>query len=160
MAKRFCDVNGFDGEAQAFLPPSTRPLPVAGAGTKQPVDAPYRWVNLWATWCVPCMEEIPLLEGWQRTLKKDGHALALEMISVDEDEEALKASLEKKAPDAALAWVADKEALAPFLKSLGVGEDSPIPVHVLVDREEKIRCVRVGKVTERDFATVKQLVAQ
>jgi peroxiredoxin len=46
-------------------------------------------VNFWATWCPPCVEEMPSLERLHRALGPEG--LVVLGISADEDEAALKA---------------------------------------------------------------------
>ncbi len=49
-------------------------------------------VNFWATWCPPCVAEMPSLERLHRALGKEG--LAVVGISVDEDETALRRFVE------------------------------------------------------------------
>jgi len=46
-------------------------------------------VNFWATWCPPCVDEMPSLERLHRALGPEG--LVILGVSVDEDEAALKA---------------------------------------------------------------------
>ena len=46
-----------------------------------PSEAPLRLVNVWATWCVPCVEEMPDLQAIQKTLGKD---LLVVGISLDD----------------------------------------------------------------------------
>jgi peroxiredoxin len=45
-------------------------------------------VNFWATWCPPCVEEMPSLERLHRTLGAEG--LVVLGVSVDEDGRALQ----------------------------------------------------------------------
>ena len=45
-------------------------------------------LNFWATWCPPCVAEVPSLDGLQRRLQKDG--LVVVGISVDENPEAYR----------------------------------------------------------------------
>jgi cytochrome c biogenesis protein CcmG, thiol:disulfide interchange protein DsbE len=45
-------------------------------------------VNFWATWCPPCVDEMPSLEKLHRALGAEG--LVVLGVSVDEDEAALK----------------------------------------------------------------------
>ena len=43
-------------------------------------------LNFWATWCPPCIEEMPSLDQFQKDLKDSG--VVVLGISVDEDEQA------------------------------------------------------------------------
>ena len=45
-------------------------------------------VNFWATWCPPCVAEMPSLERLHRTLESEG--LQVLGVSIDEDETALR----------------------------------------------------------------------
>jgi peroxiredoxin len=45
-------------------------------------------LNFWATWCPPCVQEMPSLERLHRTLGKEG--LSVVSVSVDEDEGVLR----------------------------------------------------------------------
>jgi len=44
-------------------------------------------VNFWATWCAPCVQEMPSLERLHRTLGPEG--LAVVGVNVDQDEKAV-----------------------------------------------------------------------
>jgi cytochrome c biogenesis protein CcmG, thiol:disulfide interchange protein DsbE len=45
-------------------------------------------LNFWATWCAPCVEEIPSLVEMQRRMKSEG--VTVIAVSVDVDENAYK----------------------------------------------------------------------
>jgi len=42
-------------------------------------------LNFWATWCKPCLDEMPAMERLYTTLKGEGEPFELLAISVDED---------------------------------------------------------------------------
>ena len=74
------------GNYQAFDPP--RPVtdvPSTDAGGNPKTLADYRGrgvvVNFWATWCAPCVREMPQLDRLRKLLKGDG----LEVLALDED---------------------------------------------------------------------------
>jgi peroxiredoxin len=50
-------------------------------------------VNLWATWCAPCIAELPSLARMNRQLAPEG--LVLLGISVDDDEKAIRDVLDR-----------------------------------------------------------------
>jgi len=50
-------------------------------------------LNFWATWCPPCIEEMPSLDRMQQQLRDQG--VVVLGVSVDEDEEAYRRFLER-----------------------------------------------------------------
>jgi peroxiredoxin len=84
---------GYGLKAGTPAPPFT--LPVRGGGS---LDLASRKgqvvvVNFWATWCPPCVAEMPALDRLHRALSRDG--LVVLGVSVDEDEAALAAFIQK-----------------------------------------------------------------
>jgi cytochrome c biogenesis protein CcmG/thiol:disulfide interchange protein DsbE len=55
-----------------------------------------RWVlvNFWASWCAPCVQEMPSLERLHRTLGPAG--LTVVGVSVDDDDLAMRQLLQKQ----------------------------------------------------------------
>ena len=87
-------------------------------------------VNLWATWCGPCREEMPLLDAFAKKHAAEG----VVMVGLDEDE---KGDADKV-----------KEAMAPFTYSALVAETaaengfrSPrvLPMTYVIDADGKVR---------------------
>ena len=156
--KTFCERGYPGGPGQGHKLPTLpeRPLPVASATPAAKANA-WRWINFWATWCTPCMEEIPLLGRWNESLAKDGVSIGLELWSVDDDQAALAAWLKKPAPGR-VRWLKTFDDLGPVLEGLGVARASALPVHVLVDPNGAVRCVRVGAVHDEDYGAIKAIL--
>jgi len=54
-------------------------------------------LNFWATWCPPCVEEMPSLVEMQRRMKAKG--VTVVAVSIDEDESAYRAFLKQHGVD-------------------------------------------------------------
>jgi thiol-disulfide isomerase/thioredoxin len=151
--EEFCDVRAASKDAAPALA-----MPPLAGGQTTPGKGTWRWVNLWATWCKPCIEEMPQLVAWQKELGDKGPRFDLVFVSVDDNDEVV-ARFREKHPDAPPSLrLADADALPKWLAAIGLGESAPIPVHVFVDPDDKVRCVRAGGVKEKDLAAVKRIL--
>lgn len=164
---RFCEKTWpAEGDgARMWRPPELQTLegPPAPAATPTPTPTPkkgWRWVNAWATWCVPCVEEMGLLARWREGFRQDGVEVTFELLSVDspEAEPELKKWLTRGLPGA-VSWVKSSDDFPRWLEtSLGLDPDSAIPIHVLVDPAGRLRCARVGAVHAQDYGAVRALL--
>lgn len=142
-----CDVSHGAADAPAFAwPELTGDAPALSGGS-------WHWVNLWATWCKPCLDELPRLTAWTGEL---GDRVALHLVSADESDDDAAAFRREHPKTPAGVRMADPEALQDYLESLGLKGGS-LPVHVFI-RDQKIRCVRASAVEDTDFASVRALV--
>ncbi len=114
--------------------------PVDGQG--QPADmAPYRGkallVNLWATWCAPCIKELPSLGTLQQAL--GGDQFQVVTIAVDERDPA------KIEPFLAQHGAANLPVLIDRDRTLEkVAQVSALPTSLLVDRDGKVKAMVAG----------------
>ncbi len=157
--KSFCEVSFPDGAgARGFTAPAERPIPGLPEG-KKATGGGWKWINLWATWCHPCIDEIGLLGKWQQSLHKDGIAIDLELYSVDDDEGALTGWLQKSTMPGTMHWLKGGAADLPaVLESFGVDKSAGVPVHALVDAKGQLRCVRTGSVHDQDYGAIKAIL--
>jgi thiol-disulfide isomerase/thioredoxin len=157
-----CEVS-FDSSATAptFTLPPSRPLPAETKSLQSSGSAKsWRWINIWASWCGPCVEEFPLLARWQKALAKEKIDLAFEFWSMDEEGENLVKSLQTLGGlPGSIHWFRSPDDVPSFFKGLGIEAMSPIPVHVLVDEKGKTRCIRVGKIGEDLYGSLRQFLS-
>jgi thiol-disulfide isomerase/thioredoxin len=150
----FCDVHATRDQAAAFRWPELAPGSTApGAATT------WRWVNVWATWCEPCIEEMPRLSAWRDKLVAAGQPVELALVSVDEDE-AEVAAFQKAHPGMPPSIrIATAEQRTAWLKSFGL-PDGAIPIHMFVSPTNRLRCVRAGGIREKDYAVIEKLLGE
>ena len=90
------------------------------------------YVDVWATWCRPCLAEIPALKALHDKLK--GKNIEFVSISIDEDKEAWhKAVKERELKGVQL--IADKAFESQFIQDYGI---SQIPTFLIIDKDGKI----------------------
>jgi thiol-disulfide isomerase/thioredoxin len=147
----FCDVQFAGTSGPVFTVP-----PLVG-GTLAASAPTWRWINVWATWCKPCVEELPRLARWREKL---AGKYELAFISVDENEADL-VEFRKQHPEApASPRLAEPAKQADWYVSLGLDAGAPVPIHIFVEPSGHVRCARAGGVREQDFPAIEKLWSQ
>ena len=149
-AAEFCDVEDMSGQKKLTLPELDSP--------PQPAPNRPRWINLWATWCKPCIAEMPMLVKWRDRLSQEGIPVSLEFLSVDEEAEALGEFLKANAYLKSTLHLKDPESLAPWLQQLGLDAGAGLPIHIFTDAGDNIRCIRAAAISESHYATIAKLL--
>jgi thiol-disulfide isomerase/thioredoxin len=120
----------------------------------------WRWINVWATWCKPCIEELPLLAKWRERLKNEGLVADIEFLSVDGEAELVQKFRADHPGVPETLRIADAAALPGWLGGLGIDASAVLPIHLFVDPADRLRCVRMGGVGARDWDFVKRILSQ
>ena len=149
----FCDVRPGAGDARPFALPPTDRSPPAGQGR-------WRWVNVWATWCQPCIEEMPILVEWQRRFAAEGREVDMIFLSVDEDPEVVARFRGSHPGTPETLRLTDPAALEGWITGLGLDRGATLPINVFADPQGHLRCARSGAVGASDQAAVSVLLAQ
>jgi len=131
-----------------------QPAPTKGSG--------WTWVNAWATWCKPCIEEMPRLAKWEQQLQGEVGPGSVRYLSLDATAEVVAKFKAAKPELGAIAGdlrITDEAQMDPWVESLGLEPAAAaLPVHVFLDAQEKVRCVYMGGISEGEYATIKGLL--
>ncbi len=143
----FCDSNP---KKPFAMPPLDGAAPAAATT--------WRWVNVWATWCGPCVEEMPRVAGWEAKLNAEGTPMDLEFLSVDAtaDDVTKFRSAHPDAPQGSRLQNLDQ--LSPWLASIGLDDNAVLPLQLFVNPAGELACVRMGAVSDDDYEIVKAVL--
>jgi thiol-disulfide isomerase/thioredoxin len=137
--------------------------PIAAPGAEPPAEripaagGRWTWINLFASWCGPCKEEIPRLRGFEQKLAAN---LEVAFVSVDDDERSLKQYLSAQAGSGVRSafWLQPGKPREGWLAAFDLKDPPELPVQVLLDPTGKVRCVAGGAVEDGDFSRVAAIV--
>jgi cytochrome c biogenesis protein CcmG/thiol:disulfide interchange protein DsbE len=115
-------------------------LPGPGHGSIAEYRGKWVLVNLWASWCIPCREEAPVLEDFYRRQRGDDTTVV--GINVQDNQ------------DDAVAFLRDHPTTYPQLRSVGDERSSAfgstgVPENFLVDPRGKLALIWRGPVDDR-----------
>jgi len=132
-------------------PPKELKWPALAHPASPQVGTQYRWVNVWATWCKPCVEELPLLSRSFAEWQKKQHPLTLTLLSVDADAAAAQSFIAARPELPKTLLLQDASAASSWLGELGLSSSSAIPVHLVLDAGDKLLCARAGGIGPQDL---------
>jgi len=120
----------------------------------------WTWVNLWAGWCGPCKEEMPILAAWEKRLRSEGTPMHLAFVSIDDDERQALRYLQSQPSVKETFRLLEGGPRTKWLEAVGLPEAPELPIHLLFDPKGALRCVVTGAIGESDFARVKSIVSK
>jgi len=139
--------------------PGTKPFPWPQLSAAAPSDrAHYRWVNVWATWCKPCIEELPLLQRTFEAWGKQKSSVTLTLISVDADPAAATSFVANHPGTPTTLQMQEPSKAGPWLEQVGLPSGAAIPVHILLDDKSNLLCARAGGIDQTHLDRFKQLM--
>ncbi len=102
-------------------------------------------LNFWATWCAPCLEEMPLLVEMQRRYQDRG----VQVIGASADDESTQARIPSFVERLGITFPVWVGATTEHLEALGM--PGVLPVTVIVDRDGRIAGRILGVAAESDL---------
>ncbi|HEX3697684.1 MAG TPA: TlpA disulfide reductase family protein [Polyangia bacterium] len=107
-------------------------------------------VHFWASWCLPCMEELPLINRFAQKAK--GQGVDVLSVSLDNPDAAARVAkvLSRSAPNLTrtIAKIDDADA---FIATFDRQWEGAIPALFGFDGEGKLRGHRIGEATRRQL---------
>ena len=148
----FCDVLPAADQRATFEWPAIEGAP--------PTTDGWLWVNVWATWCRPCVEELARIKAWPARLARDGTDMTLVLLSVDENQALVDRFVaDNPAALGSLRFSSSTDSKAFFARH-GLDEGAPIPVHLLIGPDHKVRCIRAGAIADEHFEVIRALIRE
>ncbi len=160
-ATNWCDVYYPANAAPRLELPAVVPVAGATKPTTLPSDR-FVWLNLWATWCKPCLRELPLVLGFGRQLQSDGVALENWFVSLDDNPDDVTEYLSRY-PEFGREHsyrVRQPDRIAEWLQRYRLPADTSIPVSMLIMPGGNVRCIRTGSIHEGDYALIRSVFGQ
>ncbi len=109
-------------------------------------------VNLWATWCPPCREEMPYLQSLHDRMAPMG----LRTVAISVDDRSARSQVASFIDEVGVDF---DVLLDPRGRSMDVFQVVGLPATFLVDRDGVIRLFRLGPVLPSDTSFVRGLEA-
>jgi thiol-disulfide isomerase/thioredoxin len=160
-ARQWCSAYYAPKEAPALeLPAVTAVRPAARDW--RPASGHWQWLNLWATWCRPCLREMPEVVAFGQQLRKEGLAVDNWFIALDDESASVEAFMRSHpdlASDQALRLL-DPDALDSWAGRYGLAAGTSIPINVFASPDGKVRCIRAGAIAAGDYAVVRAAVRE
>ena len=103
-----------------------------------------RLVHLWASWCVPCRAELPLLaEGLRAKHRRDLDVVVLALDEPSADRE-VRRLLTRAGPLPGKSWVVSPSLAAPHILRIDAEWDGSVPASYVLDRAGKLAFAQRG----------------
>jgi thiol-disulfide isomerase/thioredoxin len=106
----------------------------------------YVVVNFWATWCAPCLEEMPMIVNAEKKYRKRDVVFVAASLDDPTTLRRVPRFLRDQNMEKLTVWLGANEEK---MKDLGVGP--AVPATVLIDRDGTIVARLLGQMRKKDF---------
>ena len=105
-------------------------------------DGKIKILNFWATWCAPCVEEMPMLSDFHNKTKKEG--VSVIGLAID-NEKNVKEFLQKIQVDHHLLVAGGKG--TNIMEKIGLNPSNSSPFTIMFDENYDLLEIKLGKLT-------------
>ena len=102
----------------------------------------YTILNFWATWCAPCVEEMPILSKFHNNTKMEG--ISVIGLAID-NEKNVKEFLQKIKVDHHLLVAGSKG--TNIMENIGLNPSNSLPFTIMFDKNYDVLKIKLGKLT-------------
>ena len=102
----------------------------------------YTILNFWATWCAPCVEEMPMLSDFHNKTKKEG--ISVIGLAID-NEKNVREFLQKIKVDHHLLIAGGKG--TNIMEKIGLNPSNSLPFTIMFDENYDLLEIKLGKLT-------------
>ena len=106
----------------------------------------YTILNFWATWCAPCVEEMPMLSEFHNKTKKEG--ISVIGLAID-NEKNVKEFLQKIKVDHNLLVAGAKG--TNIMEKIGLNPSNSLPFTIMFDENYDLLEIKLGKLTSNEL---------
>ncbi len=111
-------------------------------------------VNFWATWCAPCVKEIPEIVKLQEKYKERGlRVIAVSMDEPEELETGVRPFVRKRFPNF-VSYLCKESDHDKFASVIDTAWNEIMPTNFLIDRNGKLRATLTGGKSYEEFEAV------
>ena len=108
-------------------------------------------VNYWATWCIPCLQELPELDLLQERYGDRGlKVIAISMDDPDKLEDRVRPFFAKRAPGL-VSYVAAGDDSVDFVTSFDPDWPGALPTTMFFDRSGELTNIHLGRMLYAEF---------
>ncbi|MDB5211483.1 MAG: Thiol-disulfide isomerase or thioredoxin [Sediminibacterium sp.] len=107
------------------------------------------YVDLWATWCGPCLQEMPAYEKLKESYK-DNPSISFISLSIDDNKDAWKKNMQQRNAQG-FQWIVDRAKLQPY-------NIMSIPRSILVDKDFHIVEMNAALPSSKNISTTLNLL--